>query len=163
MPVTVLSPFSGRPVKVRDQDIGRAVRDEENRIFYVLPKSDGKGYYGAATRAGGPKDEARALEMENKQAVARGNVHEQVESLHDATGRRGGNGLRGKLVVLLLAVIVLTLAWLVKFSPWKDHFVWQVSPAPPSQIIEGGPRNAGTPGTPGIPSEPGRPGPGSPQ
>ena len=45
--------------------------------------------------------------MENKQAVARGNVHEQVESLHDATGRGGGNGLRGKLVVLLLAVIVL--------------------------------------------------------
>ena len=40
MPITIFSPHSGNQVKVRDQDAGRAVKDEEGRIFYVLPKSD---------------------------------------------------------------------------------------------------------------------------
>ena len=33
MPIVINSPFSGKPVKIRDQDVGRAVKDEEGRIF----------------------------------------------------------------------------------------------------------------------------------
>src|SRR5690606_29595340 len=63
MPIVVHSPFSGRPVKIRDEDVGRAVRDEENRIFYVLERSDGSGHYGAPTRSGNPRDEQRYDEL----------------------------------------------------------------------------------------------------
>lgn len=112
MAIIVNSPFSGEPVKVRDQDAGRAVRDEEGRIFYVLPRSDGNGYYGSITRAANTKDEQRALEMESKLAVSRGAVHDQV----DVVRSRGGRGLRGKLVVAILAILVAILAYL--FGPW---------------------------------------------
>jgi hypothetical protein len=71
MSIEVQSPFSGRPVKIRPQDVGKAVRDEEGRIFYVLPKRDGSGYYGAPTRAGGQRDEQRAARYEQRMAEAR--------------------------------------------------------------------------------------------
>ena len=50
MAITVDSPYSGKPVKVREQDVRRAVRDEEGRIFYVLPRPDGSGFFGSKTR-----------------------------------------------------------------------------------------------------------------
>lgn len=53
--MNINSPYSGDPVKIRTTDIGRAVKDTEGRIFYVLPRSDGKGYYSSITRKGGPK------------------------------------------------------------------------------------------------------------
>ena len=34
--VTILSPYSGKPVKVREQDLGRAIRDEQGRVFYIV-------------------------------------------------------------------------------------------------------------------------------
>ncbi|MCC7193347.1 MAG: hypothetical protein IT444_11250 [Phycisphaeraceae bacterium] len=133
MGIIVNGPFSGKPVKVRDQDVGRAVRDEEGRIFYVLPKSDGAGYYGAPTRAGGKKDEERAIQMENRHAIARGNVHEQVEAVHDATGRR--RGMRGKVVVIILLAIFGGLVWFAKWGPMGDLTkAWTKSEAPPKQI-----------------------------
>lgn len=120
MGITVNGPHSGLPVKVRDQDVGRAVKDEQGRIFYVLPKSDGSGYYGAMTRAGGTKDEARALEMENKSAMMKGNSkEEQQQAFHDARGK-GRGGLGGKLVVLVVIVVVLAAAgWAVTMGPLK--------------------------------------------
>ena len=36
-------------LQVREQDIGRAIRDEEKRIFYVVERPDGDGYYAAPT------------------------------------------------------------------------------------------------------------------
>lgn len=125
MGIIVHSPFSGQPVKVRDQDAGRAVRDEEGRIFYVLPKSDGSGYYGAPTRAGGAKDEARALEYENKLARAQEISRAQVRAVHDATGR-SRSGARGKLVILVLAVAVGALAYLFTLGPLAGR--WKAPP-----------------------------------
>ena len=46
MPIVVNSPYSGESVKIRDQDVGRAVKDRDGKVFYVLPRSDGSGYYG---------------------------------------------------------------------------------------------------------------------
>lgn len=59
MPLTVYSPHSGKPVKVREEDLGRALRDEGGRVFYALKTADGQDVYGAVTRKGSPEEEAR--------------------------------------------------------------------------------------------------------
>lgn len=118
MGITVLGPFSGRPVKIRDQDVGRAVRDEENRIFYVLERTNGDGYYSAATRAGGQRDERRYDEMVAKQNRTRDTgaaIHESA--VHDARGKKRASN-RGKMVILILLLIVGALFYLFgPFSP----------------------------------------------
>ncbi len=117
MGITVNSPFSGKPVKVRDQDVGRAVRDEENRIFYVLPKSDQTGYYGAPTRAGGPKDEQCAIEMEAKLATAQQASQAAARPpVHDATGKKR-SGIGSKILLLALIAAAAAAAYLYMTQP----------------------------------------------
>jgi hypothetical protein len=128
MPLIINSPYSGKPVKVRDQDVGRAIRDEEGRIFYVLARSDGKGYYSSPTRVGGAKEEARYLEMESKTTAMAGAAREVQAPLHDATGRPRSS-VRGKLVILFFVLIVLVLAWLA--LRYKD--AWR--PGPPANPV----------------------------
>ena len=119
--ITVNSPYSGMPVKVRDQDVRRAVRDEEGRVFYVLPKSDGSGFWGSMTRAGGEKQERNASQVPAKA----GRVSEQAALTHsvpyDVTGRRR-RSWRGVLVILILMVITAVLVYL--FSP-SGPFSWK--------------------------------------
>ena len=99
MPLTIHSPHSGHPVKIRDEDIGRAVRDAENRIFYVVPRANGEGFYGAITRRGSPKDEERydrlaahpakvAAEQTAQTAAASSAASPPASPPHDATGGR---------------------------------------------------------------------------
>jgi len=92
MTMNVHSPHSGHPVKIRDEDIGRAVRDEENRIFYVVPRANGEGYYGAITRKGSAKDEERydrlvlnPAKVASAQSAVAG---ASAPPAHDATGGR---------------------------------------------------------------------------
>ncbi|MDX1682704.1 MAG: hypothetical protein R3336_06270 [Phycisphaeraceae bacterium] len=118
MGIIVHSPHGGEPVKVRDKDVGRAVRDREGRIFYVLEKSDGSGYYGAMTRTGSELDEQRAEEFEAKNSARAEQVQQQT-AVHDATGP-GRSGKRGKLVVLVLALIVVVLGWYFIFGPGAE-------------------------------------------
>lgn len=125
MAITVLSPHSGKPVKIRDQDVGRAVKDEEGRIFYALPRSDGKGHYGAITRAGGEKDEQRALAMEAKIGDQKSYAKEVL--VHDARGRRRGSW-RGKAVILGFTAVVLGLVYLFTLGPFGDKARWQAAP-----------------------------------
>jgi hypothetical protein len=133
MGITVNSPHSGNPVKVRDEDVGRAVRDEEGRIFYVLPRSDGKGYYGAVTRAPNTRDEARALQMENKIAVARGSTQEQVEVAREPVRTRRGGGRF--IAALVLLAILAALAWALSVGPlaeWRRSLMGSPTPAAPA-------------------------------
>ena len=110
MPITVNSPYSGRPVKVRDADLGRAIRDEEGRIFYVVQREGGDGYYAAPTRKGSAKDEQRYDDMAAKMAVSDHQVQAQAAAVHDATGRRRSRpALRLVLILLLLAVVAAGL------------------------------------------------------
>lgn len=125
MPIVVYSPFSGKPVKVRDEDIGRALRDEEKRIFYALERPDGEGYYAAPTRAGGPKDLERYDKILAK--VSAGGTHsreQQAQNLHDATGRKRANK-RGKLVIVILFLIVAAIAYYFWFHLRPQ---WQQGP-----------------------------------
>ncbi|HEX7009994.1 MAG TPA: FKBP-type peptidyl-prolyl cis-trans isomerase [Phycisphaeraceae bacterium] len=139
MPIIVLSPHSGRPVKVRDQDISRAVRDEAGRIFYVVPRSDGKGYYAALTRHGSPKDEQRYQELEAQAARQQELAAQSIESVHDATGRRRTHPLRQAVMWLLLLLILAALVYSV--LRWTGYWVWPPAtpapgPAPAPQNVE---------------------------
>ena len=129
MAIKVLSPHSGRLVMVREQDVGRAVRDEGGRIFYVLVRSDGAGHYGSPTRSGGAAYEKRALELAAQPAAAEPPEPAAVASQgaeaptgpgpvgHDATGRR--RAVSGRWIILVLAVVMALIAFL--FSPWGPY------------------------------------------
>lgn len=112
MPIIVHSPYSGREVKIRDQDVGRAVRDEENRIFYVLERADGSGHYSAPTRAGNPREEQRYDELVAKisQTRAAGQLESQRQ-VHDAMGKPRAN-LLVRAIVLIFILLVIAGAYL---------------------------------------------------
>jgi hypothetical protein len=101
MAITVLNPFDGEPMKVRDTDAGRAVKDKQGRIFYVLPRSDGQGYYGATTRAGNPKEEQRAMELEVKASAAAGHTQASVQGRPVAK-----KSAMGKIIVLIIIMLL---------------------------------------------------------
>ncbi len=112
MAIIVHSPYDGQPVKVRDQDLGRAIRDGEGRVFYAVKRSDGQGYYGALTRKGSDKDEKRYLEMLEKMETARGVGKVRSEAqLHDATGGKSGPGLFAWVLLLIIAAIIAAVTW----------------------------------------------------
>ena len=115
MPI-VHSPHSGRPVQVREQDAGRAVRDETGRIFYVLPKADGNGYYGSKTRNSGAAEEQHAA------AIAAAGPDSEADAPtpppHDAAGRKRSTH-RGKLLVWMLFIVLAVLGYF--FSPYGPY------------------------------------------
>jgi hypothetical protein len=134
MGITVINPHNGEEMKVRDGDAGRAVKDKEGRIFYVMPKKDGTGYFGALTRAGSDKDEARNAAHEAKSGAVKENKNAQMGS------RPSGGGFFGmikKLIKLLIVLAVLGgLAWAILFGPLKGKIPYlpgyQAAPATPA-------------------------------
>lgn len=126
MAITVLNPFDGEPMKVRDNDAGRAVKDKQGRIFYVLPRSDGQGYYGATTRAGNPKEEQRAMELEVKTSAAQGHTHEVVAN---KAGPKK-SGMKGKLILLIIILIAIVGAWAFLLGPLSGRSATTPPPAP---------------------------------
>jgi len=116
MTIEVYSPHDGEPVKIRDSDVGKAVKDKQGRLFYVLPKSDGSGHYGAMTRAGGERDEQRAADYHAKREQARQSGH-QRSAEHVSTSAPGSKGRAAVLVVV--AAIIAALAWAVVWGPLK--------------------------------------------
>ncbi len=138
--IEINSPHSGRPVRVRDKDIGRSVRDEDGRVFFVLPRTTGEGYYASFTRAGGADDERKYLAMLAKEehAKATGEAITQ-QQIFDATGRRRSSW-KGKLVILVLLLLVLLLVYLFTAGPFGgDRFPWR---KPPVKALRHGGTNA---------------------
>jgi len=131
MAITVYSPYNGQPVEVRDQDVGRAVKDGDGRTFYVLAKSDGTGYYGAITRMGGQKDEDRANELEYKATRLQGRVDDEFDAVADAPRRSGSH--RGTIVVLVFFAAIGGLIWAV--GSGKNF--WQKGPPANPIVLEG--------------------------
>lgn len=106
-PVTILSPYSGRPVKIREHDLGRALRDEEGRVFYVVEDPE-HGRYAARTRKGSPKDLERYRQIEAGVAKLDSNEDRPAAAnlkAHDATGTKRRNPVGLLLVVLILAAV----------------------------------------------------------
>lgn len=136
--IEVNSPHSGRPVRVREQDVGRSVRDDEGRVFFVLPRSDGQGHYGSVTRTGGPAAEEKYLAMlaDEGRAQAAGDDAGR-QPVHDATGRKRSSW-KGKLVLVILLLLVLLLVYLFTIGPFGgDKFPWRAPPTPTAPSDQG--------------------------
>lgn len=159
MPLTVLSPYSGRPVKVRDQDVGRAVRDKEGRVFYVVDRANpeaqhegdepapevpvahaddptGGTHYASLTRHGSAKDRDRYDALVAKGVVLSEHVAETAPArgapgAHDATGRKRSPWPR--LVVLLVIVALIGVG--VKLG-WEALAERELLPDPPWSDLE---------------------------
>lgn len=142
MPIIVNSPYSGRPVKVRDQDVGRAIRDESGRVFYALPRSSGDGFYGSPTRTGSPKDEQHADELAAKPietAAETPTAPPQPAPVHDATGRRRGRMRRVAVLLIVLAAIAAGVWYFLFHTPQgasmrEQMFDTPASPSPDAPI-----------------------------
>ena len=101
--IEVRSPHTGRPVRIRDKDVGRTVRDEDGHIFYVLPQTESDGYYASLTRAGGPQQEANYFEMIEKENRAKETGADITrQQIHDATGKRRKSSPVGRIILLLV-------------------------------------------------------------
>jgi len=90
---------------VREQDLGRAIRDEEGRVFYVV-EDDEHGRYAARTRKGSDKDLERYRALQSKIATLEGEPKARTNApAFDATGKKRRNpaGIFLLLVVLLAA------------------------------------------------------------
>ncbi|MEM9416555.1 MAG: FKBP-type peptidyl-prolyl cis-trans isomerase [Planctomycetota bacterium] len=123
MPITILSPYSGKPVKVRDQDVGRAIRDEEGRIFYIVDSDDGGEPYASMTRKGSEKDEQRYRKLAEGSATLEQTARTQVTQAHDATGKKRSNPVG--ILALLIVLLALAGAAYVYFArpdlvPWLN-------------------------------------------
>jgi len=139
MAIIVHSPYDGQPVKVRDQDLERALRDGENRIFYAVKRSDETGYYGALTRKGSDKDEQRYIDMLNKMETARETGKARsAEQLHDATGKSRGQGPLRWIILLIVAGVIAGTTWYL-LNKNKLPGVQEVLPVPDQDESTGQP------------------------
>ncbi len=129
MALIVHSPHDGQEVKVRDQDLQRAIRDSEGRIFYAVKRSDGQGYYGSFTRKGSDKDEQRYLDMLEKTQRAREVGAElSAQQVHDATGKPAGPGIMRWILLLVVAALIAAISWYVFSSDKLNGGGGQSSP-----------------------------------
>lgn len=106
-PVTILSPYSGRPVKIREHDLGRALRDEQGRVFYVVEDPE-HGRYAARTRKGSTKDLERYRQIESGVAKLEGDLtltDASPKQVHDASGTKRRNPVGLLLLIVLLGTI----------------------------------------------------------
>ncbi|QNN22176.1 hypothetical protein HED60_07790 [Planctomycetales bacterium ZRK34] len=122
MSITVYSPFTGELVSVRPQDVGRAVKDRSDHMFYVLERPDGGGHYAAPTKAGGQRDVERYDAMVAKQQQARDTGAMGSTAQIAAASRSGrSSGIKWKLIIglIVLAAAAAAAAWAVMFGPLK--------------------------------------------
>jgi len=95
-------------VIVREQDLGRAIRDEEGRIFYVVEDPD-HGRYAARTRKGSAKDLERYRALQSKLGKLDDSAAVQASrsaQVYDATGTRRRNPKGILLLLIVLAAVV---------------------------------------------------------
>jgi len=113
MPLTVHSPHSGKPVKVREEDLGRALRDEGGRVFYALETADGQGVYGAVTRKGSPEEETRYQNQDwrlSEEELTQDDSNQASDTTdapaHDATGPGRKAPASRYVFITLLALLI---------------------------------------------------------
>ncbi|MEQ9454394.1 MAG: hypothetical protein RLN76_07360 [Phycisphaeraceae bacterium] len=110
MSIKVRSPYSGVEVAVRSEDVGRALRDESGRVFYVIARGAGGGYYGSKVRAGSESDEAQARRWAEGESLP---VSSGGAAVHDARGSGGRRSSAGWVVAVLVIVLLASGGWWV--------------------------------------------------
>ncbi|MFN3166537.1 MAG: FKBP-type peptidyl-prolyl cis-trans isomerase [Phycisphaeraceae bacterium] len=125
-PVTILSPHSGRPVVVREQDLGRAIRDDQGKVFYVVEDAE-HGRYASMTRKGSARDLERYRKLQNGEtpAPARQGPDDATatkanasQAAYDATGVKRRNPAGIALLVLALALVAAGVYVVVAHPEW---------------------------------------------
>ncbi|MDX1565212.1 MAG: hypothetical protein R3236_07395 [Phycisphaeraceae bacterium] len=134
--ITVYSPHSGTEVKIRPKDVGRAVKDKDGKMLYVLQRPDGKGFYCAMTRAGGQRDIDKydhmiarlrktksASRKQSQQTLTNDPGRQQKRERQRRKGyagpRSGGGG--GLITTLIfLALLAGAAYWLFTSGPLKN-------------------------------------------
>ncbi|WP_145446947.1 hypothetical protein [Mucisphaera calidilacus] len=111
MSITVRSPHSGVPVTVRTEDVGRALRDESGRVFYVVAKSEGEGHYGSRVRGGSEADEARSAGWDAGEALPAVAEGGEGGVVHDARGVQRRSGVGVWVVVLVVVAGLAAGGW----------------------------------------------------
>lgn len=131
--VTILSPYSGKPVKVREQDLGRAIRDEQGRVFYIVEHPE-HGRYAARTRKGSDKDleryravEAGTAELDEAPAAQAARAAE----VYDATGTKRRNPV-GLAILLVVLALLAAGAYVYFVNPGLIGLDDEPGPADPS-------------------------------
>ncbi len=133
--ITVYSPYSGTEVKIRPQDVGKAVKDKDGKMFYVLNRPDGNGFYCAMTRAGGDRDIQKYDHMMGRLNKTQQAAYKQSQKpLAEDAGRQkkrdrqrrqgyagpSGGGLGGLIkTVIVLGILAGVAYWLLQFGPLK--------------------------------------------
>jgi len=147
-PVTILSPYSGRPVKVREHDLGRALRDEEGRVFYVVEDPE-HGRYAARTRKGSPKDLHRYREIEANVATLEGDLtitDQPAPQAHDATGSKRRNPV-GMLFLLLVVAAVVVAGYV-----YLNHPEWLGLGTPANELDAASPEGSDADASSSLPA-----------
>lgn len=111
MSIEVRSPYSGEMVKIMPKDVGKAVKDRDGRVFYVLEDDEG-GYYPSMTRSG---------EGSAKAQGDHARTEERMAEHHAAVAERGaGSGKRpskGYLAYMVVIGIVIVAVWAFVYGP----------------------------------------------
>ena len=132
MPITVFSPYNSKPVVVRDADVGRAVRDQGGKVFYVLQTSDGKSHYGSPTRNSSPEYESLAAKLAQQASDQPNAVADEAPVAHDARGKRRSTS-RIRIGLLLVLLIIVVVTYLFTIGPFgKLQWRWPVSDTTPA-------------------------------
>lgn len=107
MNLTVYSPYDGQPVSWRSQDVGRAMRDSQGRIFYVLPTQDGQGHYASRTRHGSAREQELYRQQLGQQGQA---ILDDSDGSPVPSGPTQGMPRRAIWALVLAAVLALGIA-----------------------------------------------------
>ncbi|WP_428387577.1 hypothetical protein [Mucisphaera sp.] len=119
MSIKVRSPHSGVEVVIRREDVGRALRDESGRVFYVVEREDGAGCYGSKTRVGSAAEAERAAAWDRGEGLPEVVASGGDAGVHDARGQRRRS--KGGLVVVVIAVGLLGGGgWWAWQNGWLD-------------------------------------------
>ena len=129
--IEVRSPHTGRPVRLREKDVGRTVRDGDGNIFYALECADGNGHYGSLTRVGGEEQERNYFEMIEKEEHAKDVADTATQQqVHDARGQKRKSSPLVKLLLLLIVIGLAVAIYLIASGQVRFGTSKPAEPAP---------------------------------
>ncbi len=114
MSIEVRSPYSGEMVKIMPKDVGKAVKDADGRVFYVLEDGEG-GHYPSMTRSGEGSAKAQG---DHARTEDRMGEHQAAARARDATSK-GKKPSKGYLLYMIIVGVLIVAGWAFIYGPLK--------------------------------------------